>query len=140
MKSSCYFVLNHCGTWELKILLDSFLQLTTDSKLPLEESVTPSIILGIWLHSRRPDHIENTVLLQEPLRNLPTDHRVPRSYCYSARTTQETQPHLLLRNLATDCLPRICLRGNLFTNTLPNNGCIYNDFNKYNNIYYEKNK
>jgi hypothetical protein len=24
----------------------------------------------------------------------------------------ETQPHLLLRNLATDCLPRICLRGN----------------------------
>jgi hypothetical protein len=28
---------------------------------------------------------------------------------------------LLLRNLATDCLPRICLRGNLFTNTLAGN-------------------
>jgi hypothetical protein len=28
---------------------------------------------------------------------------------------------LLLRNLATDCLPRICLRGNLFTNPLPSN-------------------
>jgi hypothetical protein len=28
---------------------------------------------------------------------------------------------LLLRNLATDYLPRICLRGNLFTNPLPGN-------------------
>jgi hypothetical protein len=27
----------------------------------------------------------------------------------------------LLRNLATDCLPRICLRGSLFTNSLPSN-------------------
>jgi hypothetical protein len=27
----------------------------------------------------------------------------------------------LLRNLATDCLPRICLRGDLFTNPLPGN-------------------
>jgi hypothetical protein len=33
---------------------------------------------------------------------------------------------LFLRNLATDCLPRICLRGNLFTKPLPSNGCICN--------------
>jgi hypothetical protein len=31
MKSSCYFVFNHSGTSELKILLDSLLQLTTSS-------------------------------------------------------------------------------------------------------------
>jgi hypothetical protein len=37
--------------------------------------------------------------------------------------TQKTELPLLLRDLATDCLPRICLRGNLFNNTLPNNGC-----------------
>jgi hypothetical protein len=35
----------------------------------------------------------------------------------------KTQLHLLLLNLATDSLPRICLRGNLFTNPLPRNGC-----------------
>jgi hypothetical protein len=34
----------------------------------------------------------------------------------------ETQPSLLLRNLGTDCLSRICFRGNSFTNTLPSNG------------------
>jgi hypothetical protein len=31
---------------------------------------------------------------------------------------------LLLRNLATDFLPRICLRGNLFTNPLPGNNAL----------------
>jgi hypothetical protein len=41
--------------------------------------------------------------------------------------TRKTQLPLLLRNLATDCLLRICLRGNLFTNTLPSNGCICNN-------------
>jgi hypothetical protein len=35
MKSSCYFVFNHPGTSELKILLDSLLQLTTAYKLHL---------------------------------------------------------------------------------------------------------
>jgi hypothetical protein len=30
-------------------------------------------------------------------------------------------------NLATDCLPRISLRRNLFTNTLPSNGCTCNN-------------
>jgi hypothetical protein len=34
---------------------------------------------------------------------------------------------LLMRNLATDCLPRICLRGNLSTNPLPSNGCTCNN-------------
>jgi hypothetical protein len=33
----------------------------------------------------------------------------------------------LLSNLATDCLPRICLRGNLFTNPLPSIGCTCNN-------------
>jgi hypothetical protein len=33
----------------------------------------------------------------------------------------------LLCNLATDCLPRICLRGNLFTNPLPSNGSTFNN-------------
>jgi hypothetical protein len=33
---------------------------------------------------------------------------------------------LLLRNLATDCLPRICLCGNLFTNPLSSNECTCN--------------
>jgi hypothetical protein len=45
----------------------------------------------------------------------------------STRTTQKTQFHLLVRNLATDCLPRICLRGNLFTNKLPSNGSTSNN-------------
>jgi hypothetical protein len=33
----------------------------------------------------------------------------------------------MLRNLATDCLPRICLREQLFTNTLPSDGCTCNN-------------
>jgi hypothetical protein len=32
-----------------------------------------------------------------------------------------TEIPLLLRNLATNCLPRICLRGNVSTNPLPGN-------------------
>jgi hypothetical protein len=36
-----------------------------------------------------------------------------------------TDIRLLLRNLATDSLRRICLCGNLFTNRLPSNGCTY---------------
>jgi hypothetical protein len=46
-----------------------------------------------------------------------------------ARTTLKTLLLLsvLLRNLATDYLPRICLRGNLFTKTLPSNGCTCNN-------------
>jgi hypothetical protein len=38
---------------------------------------------------------------------------------------------LLLRNLATDCLPRICLRGNLFTNPLPGNALTYRNIYIY---------
>jgi hypothetical protein len=45
----------------------------------------------------------------------------------------ETQPPLLLHNLTTDCLSRICLRGNTFTNTLPSNGCRCNN-NKINYV------
>jgi hypothetical protein len=41
---------------------------------------------------------------------------------------------LLLRSLATDCLPRICLRGNLFTNPLPGNGCTCNNIMQCNSI------
>jgi hypothetical protein len=40
MKSSCYFVFNHSGISELKILLDSVLRLTTDSERPWTGSVT----------------------------------------------------------------------------------------------------
>jgi hypothetical protein len=40
--------------------------------------------------------------------------------------TRKTQIPLLLHNLATDCSPKICIRGNLFTNTLPSNGCTCN--------------
>jgi hypothetical protein len=47
--------------------------------------------------------------------------------------TQKTQPHLVLRNLATDCLARICLHGNLFTNLLPSNGCTCNNMQLQNN-------
>jgi hypothetical protein len=43
--------------------------------------------------------------------------------------TRKTQLPLLFRDLATDCLPRICLRGNLFTNMLPGNGCTCNNIN-----------
>jgi hypothetical protein len=46
-----------------------------------------------------------------------------------------SQLPLLLHNLATDCLPRICLRGNLFTDTLPSNGQ-YAVFRKYNFMTY----
>jgi hypothetical protein len=56
-----------------------------------------------------------------PSRCLETDYITPLIYCCLAQTAQKTQPHILLRNLATDCLLRICLRGNLFTNTLPSN-------------------
>jgi hypothetical protein len=38
---------------------------------------------------------------------------------------------LLLCNLATDCLPRICLHGNLFTNLLPSNGCTCHNINGF---------
>jgi hypothetical protein len=41
--------------------------------------------------------------------------------------TRKTQLPLLLRGLATNYLRRICLRGNLFTNTLPRNGCTCNN-------------
>jgi hypothetical protein len=34
---------------------------------------------------------------------------------------------LLLRNLVIDCLPRICLRGDLFTSTLPGNALTCHD-------------
>jgi hypothetical protein len=47
--------------------------------------------------------------------------------CVTSPRTRKTQLSLLLRNLATDCLPRICLRGNLFTNTLPSNWCTCNN-------------
>jgi hypothetical protein len=40
--------------------------------------------------------------------------------------TRKTQFPLFLRNLATDYLPVICLRGNFFTNTLASNGCTCN--------------
>jgi hypothetical protein len=43
MKSSCYFVFNHSGTSELKLLLDSLLQLMTDWYLPRMNSVTLSV-------------------------------------------------------------------------------------------------
>jgi hypothetical protein len=33
-----------------------------------------------------------------------------------------THISLLLHNLAADCLPRICLHGNIFTKPLPTNG------------------
>jgi hypothetical protein len=52
---------------------------------------------------------------------------------------------LLLRSLATDCLPRICFRGNLFTNLLPSNVCTCNSIirnlylplvnNTFNNLF-----
>jgi hypothetical protein len=38
-----------------------------------------------------------------------------------------------LCDLATDCLPRICLRGNMFTNPLPSSGCTCNNIMKANN-------
>jgi hypothetical protein len=38
-------------------------------------------------YSRGRDNTENTVLLQEPLRNLATSHRESRSCCCSSRTT-----------------------------------------------------
>jgi hypothetical protein len=46
-----------------------------------------------------------------------------------ARTTLKTFLLLseLLRNVATECLPRICLLGNLLTNPLPSNGCTFNN-------------
>jgi hypothetical protein len=34
---------------------------------------------------------------------------------------------LVLHNLTMDCLQRICVRRNLFTNPLPNNGCTCNN-------------
>jgi hypothetical protein len=34
-------------------------------------------------------------------------------------------------NLATDCLPRICLRGNFFTTPLPSNRCTCNSSDHY---------
>jgi hypothetical protein len=40
--------------------------------------------------------------------------------------TRKTRLPILSRDLATDCLPRVCLRENLFTNTLPSNGCTFN--------------
>jgi hypothetical protein len=39
---------------------------------------------------------------------------------------RKTQLPLLLRDLTTHCLQRIYLPGNLFTNTLPSNGCTCN--------------
>jgi hypothetical protein len=46
-----------------------------------------------------------------------------------ARTTMKTIILLseLLRNIATDCLPRICLRGKLFASPLPSSGCTCNN-------------
>ena len=35
--------------------------------------------------------------------------------------------YILLLNLVTNCLPRICLSGNLFTNSLPSNWCTFNN-------------
>jgi hypothetical protein len=55
MKPSCYFVFNPSGTSELKILLDSLLQLTTD----WTNSVTPSVIPGISFYIGVTDHTEN---------------------------------------------------------------------------------
>jgi hypothetical protein len=67
-----------------------------------------------------------------PSRCLETDCLTPLIYRYLTQTAYKIQPHLLLRIPETDCLPRIFLRGNLFTNTLPNSGCIYN------NIYLDR--
>jgi hypothetical protein len=47
--------------------------------------------------------------------------------CVTLPLTRKTQPPLLLHNLATDCLPRICLCGHSFTNTPPSNGCTCNN-------------
>jgi hypothetical protein len=43
--------------------------------------------------------------------------------------------NILLHNLATDCLPIICLHGNLFTNTLPSNGCTCNNMHVGQYVY-----
>jgi hypothetical protein len=51
-----------------------------------------------------------------------TTHR-----CVTSPRTRKTQPPLLLRNPASDCLPKICLRGNLLNNMLPSNECICNN-------------
>jgi hypothetical protein len=42
---------------------------------------------SLYIYIRGANHTENTVLLQEPLRNLAVDHREPRSYCCPVRMT-----------------------------------------------------
>jgi hypothetical protein len=56
-----------------------------------------------------------------------TCHVITTYSCVTSPRTRKTQLPLLLRNLATDCLPRVCLRGNSFTNSLPCKGCTYNN-------------
>jgi hypothetical protein len=69
-------------------------------------------------------------------RHGPIENTYYFSYVYSSvsialamtRTTLKTLLlSELLRNLAKDYLPRICLRGNWFTNPLPSNGCTCNN-------------
>jgi hypothetical protein len=80
MKSCCYFVFNHSGTSELNFFWTHSSSLRLAHNCPWTNSVTPSVILGISLYGCGTDHTENTVLLQEPLRNLATGHSL--IYCY----------------------------------------------------------
>jgi hypothetical protein len=63
MKSSCYFVFNNSGTSELKFLLNSLLQLTTELKMllnchPLGLSLSlmlrPTVSRPVYLGIRNP--------------------------------------------------------------------------------------
>jgi hypothetical protein len=64
------------------------------------------------MHLLGADHIGNIFhcIVATFLRGLFTDRRIETAVLLLLE---------LLRNLATDCLPRICLCGNLFTNLLP---------------------
>jgi hypothetical protein len=118
MKSSCYFIFNHSGTSELKILLDSLLQLMTDSQLvtcncPRTNSVTAFTSLISTLH--RPHrkhrlycwwhhHLCRSVFTKPLLRNGLHNPAVP---LLLGTDDTKTQPHLLLR--VGLCLQSCCL-------------------------------
>jgi hypothetical protein len=71
------------------------------------------------------DHYPASILARQS--DLQKTHQWSLSTVVMSPRTRKTQLPLLLRNLATDCLPRISLRGNLFTNPLPSNRCTCNN-------------
>jgi hypothetical protein len=91
-----------------------------------------------WRYSNLPNSVTAFTSLISTRHRL---HRICSLYCcwrhclcgsvftkpFLRNRLHRKQLHLLLHNLAMDCLPRISLHENLVTNTLPSNGCTCNN-------------